>query len=59
MKKAEVRIGGHYEAKVSGGIAVVRIVAISPFGGWTGTNIKTGRDVRIKTAARLRREVRA
>lgn len=55
MRKQDVQIGGVYLAKVSGQIVSVRIVAESPYGGWNGINTATGREVRIKTAARLRR----
>jgi len=53
-----VRIGERYIAKVSGKLAVVRIDAESEYGGWDATNVATGRAVRIKSAARLRREAR-
>jgi hypothetical protein len=57
MKKSEVRVGAYYLAKISGRLATVRIDSESPYGGWTATNTATGRKVRIKTAARLRRAV--
>lgn len=59
MKKKEIELGGRYEAKVSGRLAVVRIVSESPYGGWDAVNTATGRSVRIKTAGRLRRSVSA
>ena len=55
MKKADVEIGGKYIAKVSGTLVAIRIDRESPYGGWDGTNLATGRSVRIRTAARLRR----
>ena len=55
MKKADVKIGGRYIAKVSGSIVPVRIDSESSHGGWNATNTKTGRAVRIKSAQRLRR----
>jgi hypothetical protein len=55
MKKAEVQIGNTYIAKVSGVLAKVRITGESPHGGWNGRNLATGREVRIRSAARLRR----
>ena len=55
MKKAEVEIGTTYIAKVSGVLAKVRITGPSPYGGWVGKNLATGREVRIRSAARLRR----
>jgi len=58
MKKAEIKVGGTYLAKVSGTVVPVRIRAEHPRCGWVGVNAVTNREVRIKTAARLRREVR-
>jgi len=58
MKKDQVQIGGTYVAKVSGQLARVRIDAESRFGGWDATNVSTRRKVRIKSAQRLRAEVR-
>ncbi len=55
MKKAEVQIGTTYIAKVSGVLAKVRITGASPYGGWVGKNLATGREIRIRSAARLRR----
>lgn len=56
MKKAQVKVGGRYEAKVSDGMTVVRILRESPYGGWDATNERTGRAVRVRSAQRLRRE---
>jgi len=53
VKKADVKIGGEYRAKVSGGITTVKILNESPLGGWDARNVRTGRIVRIRTAARL------
>jgi hypothetical protein len=57
MTRKEVHVGGRYTAKVSNKIVTVRLDAESRFGGWDATNVETGRKVRIKTAARLRRAV--
>ncbi len=57
MKKSQIKIGGTYTAKVSGFVVPVRITSESPHGGWVGINILTHREVRIRTAARLRREI--
>ncbi len=54
MKKGEVRIGETYTVKVSGELAPVRLTGACPHGGWVGLNTKTNREVRIRTAARLR-----
>jgi len=55
MKKQDVEIGSIYIAKVSAVLTKVRITRQSPYGGWHGTNLATGREVRIRGAARLRR----
>ena len=57
MKKSEIEIRGVYVAKVSGQLVSVRIDRESPYGGWDATNLATGRTVRVRTAARLRRRV--
>ena len=54
MKKAEVEIGGQYWAKVSGKLTVVRINCACYHKGWNATNLKTRREVHIKSAQRLR-----
>lgn len=54
MRKAEVKIDATYAAKVSNRIVAVRILRASPYGGWEAVNERTGRAVRIKSAARLR-----
>lgn len=54
MKRSEVEIGGVYLAKVSGRVVYVRILRPSQHGGWVAVSTATGREVRIKTAARLR-----
>lgn len=59
MRKAEIRTGGVYKAKVSGNVVEVRIVGERAFTkGWDAINLKTGRAVWIKSAARLREEVK-
>jgi hypothetical protein len=55
MKKRQIEVGTTYIAKVSGVLTKVRITRESPYGGWQGTNLATGREVRIRSAARLRR----
>lgn len=57
MRKAEVKIGGMYLAKVSGHLVGVRITGESRFGGWDARNTTTGREVRIRNAGRLRSEI--
>jgi hypothetical protein len=57
MKKNEVKIGGVYTAKVTNKVVQVRIDAESRYGGWDGTNLATGKNVRIKSPTRLRAAV--
>jgi hypothetical protein len=58
MRKDEVKTGGIYAAKVSGQVVRVKILGPRLFTkGWDAQNLKTGRDIWIKTAARLREEV--
>jgi len=57
MRKASIRIGAVYMAKVSGTVVPVRIINESIYGGWNGINEVTNRSVRIKSARRLRREI--
>ena len=54
MLKKDVQVGKRYIAKVSGTVVPVYIVSESPHGGWNAINSVTRRDVRIKSAARLR-----
>jgi len=54
MKKADVKVGSRYTAKVSDKVVVVRIDAENPHGGWDATNEATGKRVRVKSAQRLR-----
>jgi hypothetical protein len=67
MKKAQVSIGEHYVAKISGRLTVVRLDSINNiwrhngrsqrFNGWKATNMRTGREVAIRSAAKLRSRV--
>jgi hypothetical protein len=54
MKKRDVVLGQVYAVKASGRIQQVRVEAESTHGGWVGRNLQTGREVRIRSAARLR-----
>ena len=56
MQKANVKIGTTYIVKVSGRLTRVRLTREHDLGGWYGTNLATGREIRIRTAARLRSE---
>ena len=53
MKKADVKIGGEYYAKVTNKKVVVRIDAENASGGWDATNLSTNKKIRIKSAQRL------
>ncbi|MEX0655308.1 MAG: HTH domain-containing protein [Phycisphaeraceae bacterium] len=54
MKQDDVKIGETYRAKVTDKVVPVRIDAEHPSGGWTAINQVTGKQVRIKSAQRLR-----
>lgn len=55
MKKADIVVGGTYVVRVSGHLVPVRLEAESVYGGWVGRNMRTGREIRIRTAGKLRR----
>jgi len=55
MRRIDVQIGTKYVVKVSGRLVPVTIVGESPHGGWIGRNDATGREIRVRSAARLRR----
>lgn len=57
MKKSDVQIGQVYLVKVSNQLVPVRIDKAHDSVGWVGTNSKTGKSVRIKSAQRLRRHL--
>lgn len=58
MKKEQIKTGKVYRAKVTDKIAEVRIDKAHDKGGWHATNLATNRKVHIKSAARLRSEVK-
>ena len=58
MKKHNIKVGSIYLVKVSGTLAKVRLTREHDRGGWYGTNLATGREIRIRTAARLRSEAK-
>ena len=53
MKKAEVKIGGIYKAKVTNKVVKIRIDEEKELGGWSATNLATNKKITIKTAQRL------
>lgn len=59
MLKKQVKIGSHYAIRHNGEtkLSVIRIDSESRFGGYNATRLKTGRAIRIKSAAKLRYEV--
>lgn len=57
IRKKDVEIGAHYMAKISGNVVRVQITDVSHLGGWNARNTLTGRDVRIKSAQKLREKV--
>jgi len=56
MKRQNIEVGRTYLVKVSGRLVPVRLEAEHSNGGWTGVNKETRRQVRVRTAARLRCE---
>ena len=58
MRKSDVCLGHTYLVKVGGHFVPVRLDLLSAAGsGWHGTNLKTGREIRIVSAGRLRKEL--
>lgn len=60
MKKAEIKVGGHYTAKVSGKLTTVRVdkidaTAMDPY---RVTNLATGRKVAFRSAMKFRSEAK-
>jgi hypothetical protein len=51
--RRRVRVGGRYEAVVTGRFVVVRIISAHSLGGWWAQNESTGRTVWIKRARQL------
>jgi len=54
VRNSEVVIGSEYLVKVSSRIVTVRIIEKACRKGWVGLNLRTGNNVHIKTAAKLR-----
>ncbi len=54
MKAKDISVGQTYLVKVSGKIQKVRISSTSVYGGWVGINLATGREIRLRTGARVR-----
>ncbi len=62
MRKSEIKVGGHYRAKVSGKLTTVRVERIGEaYNGRTRydvTNLTTGRNIMFRSAAKFRAEVK-
>lgn len=66
MTRKEIKVGGHYIAKVSGNLTTVRVDAIEERTDWKGradtvyrvTNLATGRHTTFRSAAKFRRQVK-
>lgn len=56
MLKKDIVIGATYIVKVSGHLVPVRIDRPSEYGGWYGTSLRSGREIRIRSAQKLRRQ---
>jgi hypothetical protein len=58
MSESEVRIGGTYLVRIGRILAPVRIDCEARYGyGWWGVNLITNKEVRIRSARRIRGEV--
>ena len=57
MKNKDVKIGEVYVVRVSGVRVPVRLISVNSFRGFDGLNLKTGRNVHIKSARRLQRKL--
>ncbi len=66
MKKSEIKVGGHYTAKINGRIVTCRVDAIREGGFTQGgsqvaydvTNLTTGRKTTFRSAQKFRAEVK-
>lgn len=54
MQAKDIFVGQIYLVKISGKIQKIKIVRSCPSGGWIATNLTTGRDIRLRTGARVR-----
>ncbi len=57
MNAKDANVGSVYIVKVSGRLVPVKLESISEYGGWNGRSQATGREIRIKSARKLRRLV--
>lgn len=67
MKRAEIKVGGKYQARVSGNFVTVQVDAIRKRRGFADreetvydvTNLRTGRKITFRSAAKFRKEVQS
>jgi hypothetical protein len=61
MRKKDIKIGSHYAIRhhtdSAYRLSVVRVDSESRYGGYYCTKLKTGRAIRVKSAAKFRYEV--
>jgi len=61
IKKKHVKVGGYYAIKHTsspyGKLSIIRIDGESMYGGWNATNLRTKRQIRIRSNTKLRYEV--
>ena len=60
MKKHEIKVGGHYLARVSGRLVTVRVDSIMDDGAvrYGAINLTTSRRTTFRSAQKFRREIR-
>jgi hypothetical protein len=58
MKKADVKVGGLYRAKVNDRLTTVRVDSLSNSGGYNVTNLTTGKRIFFRSAMRFREEAK-
>lgn len=57
MNKGQIQVGSVYRMKVAGKVTTVRIDGTHANGGWLGTDLRTGRTLRVRSAKLLRGKV--
>jgi hypothetical protein len=57
MKKSTIKAGEVYQVKVSGKLTEIRIIGGNPHVGWDGIDLATKKPIRIKSGARLRKQI--
>jgi hypothetical protein len=55
MRREQVQLGQTYVAKINGHLQPVRVLRESIWGGWDCRDRVSGREIRVKTSAKLRR----